>query len=270
LLGNFYQENQETFEHLLNQSGTPLSFTGWRAWNTRRSSISVFSQMENMERSWRITFYALYEDWRFREHLFTFIQEIRLLKLEVNSIFSGRIRSTLYPELEKQKALTTRLLKGLPDPEQTSMEELKSYLVKELYRMNKEKKQLLQEGTALEAAEAIPGILQKLESVILEKLEAFPSKVGVVGAPDYERGIKQSEIRYFSPSEFLEFSSLAGFMQVLKRLKAELGKVLEKIVREFKEFDQIIDFYLDSAITLTQKPGMKEEEVILIFREGIA
>jgi hypothetical protein len=59
-------------------------------------------------------------------------------------------------------------------------------------------------------------------------------------------------------------------MQVLKRLKAELGKVLEKIVREFKEFDQIIDFYLDSAITLTQKPGMKEEEVILIFREGIA
>jgi hypothetical protein len=94
--------------------------------------------------------------------------------------------------------------------------------------------------------------------------------VGVVNAPDYEKGIKSSEIKYFSPSEFLEFSSLASFLQVHKQLKSDLAKVIEKIVREFKEFDQIIDFYLDSAITLTQKPGMKEEEVVEVFREGMS
>ena len=127
----------------------------------------------------------------------------------------------------------------------------------------------MQEVSAFEAAEDIPGILQKLESVILEKLQDFPPKVGLVNSPDYQKGIRQSEIRYFSPSEFLEFSSLAGFLKVNKNLKADLGKLLEKLVQEFREFDQIVDFYLDSAIALTQKPGMQEDEVIMIFREGL-
>ena len=60
--------------------------------------------------------------------------------------------------------------------------------------------------------------------MIQEKLQDLPPKVGVVHDPDYERGIKQSEIRYFSPREFLEFSSLADFIKVHQRLKAELGK----------------------------------------------
>ena len=269
LLVHFYMENQEAFEHILNRSGKLLSFTRWEIWFKRGSSKRAFSRMEYLGRSWGITFYALFEDWRFREHLLAFIQEVRLLKLEVSSIFSARMRTRLYPELEKQNALTTRLLAELPDPEKANMEDLRSYLVKELYRMNKEKKQLLQESTAYDDADGIPGILQKLESVIQEKLQDLPPKVGVVHDPDYERGIKQSEIRYFSPREFLEFSSLADFIKVHQRLKAELGKVLEKIVREFKEFDQIIDFYLDSAIALTEKPDIKEEEVVGVFREGI-
>ena len=269
LLVNFIEENQEAFGQLLARTGTPFSFTRLKLWYSRGSSKRAISRIENLERSWRITFYALFEDWRFRELLFAFIHEVRLLKLEVSSIFSARMRTRLYPELEKQNALTTRLLAELPDPEKATMEELRSYLVKELYRMNKEKNMQLQENTAYDEAEGIPGILQKLESVIQEKLQEFPPRVGVVHDPDYERGIKHSEIRYFSPSEFLEFSSMAEFIQVHQKLKAELHKVLEKIIREFKEFDQIIDFYLDSAIALTEKPGISEEEVVGVFREGI-
>lgn len=269
LLGHFYPENQEAFGQLLNQSGTPLTFTRSKIRSKRGSSKSAFSQIEYMERSWRITFYALFEDWRFREKLFAFIQEVKLLSLEVSSIFSGRIRTKLYPELEKQNDFTSRLLLELPDPDKASMEELKSFLVKELYSMNKEKQQNLQDSPGLEEAEGIPGILQKLESSIQEKLQVFPPKVGVVNDPDYEKGIKQTEIRYFSPREFLEFSSLAEFIQVNQKLKADLSKVLEKTIREFREFDQIIDFYLDSAVALTQKPGIKEKEVVGVFREGI-
>jgi hypothetical protein len=272
LLVNFYRENQEAYGQILARSGTPFSFTGLKIWSRRGSSKRAFSRVEYLERSWRITFYALFEDWRFREQLFAFIHEVRLLKLEVSSIFSARMRTRLYPELEKQNVLTSRLLAELPDPENASMEDLRSYLVKELYRLNKEKKkqEQEQENTASGEAEGILGILQKLESVIQEKLQEFPPKVGVVHDPDYEKGIKQSEIRYFSPSEFLEFSSMAEFIHLHQKLKAELRKVLEKIVREFKEFDQIIDFYLDSAIALTEKPGIREEEVVGVFREGIS
>jgi len=269
LLVNFYMENQEAFENIISQSGKPLSFTGWKIWYRRGNTKRAISRLEYLERSWRITFYALFEDWRFREHLFAFIQEVKLLKLEVSSIFSARMQTRLYPELEKQNALTTRLLAEIPDPEKVNMEEIRSHLVKELYRMNKEKKEHLEERKAYDDAEGIVGILQKLESVIQEKLQEFPPKVGMVNSPDYKRGIKQSEIRYFSPSEFLEFSSLADFIQVHQKLKAELGRVLDKIVREFKEFEQIIDFYLDSAISLTEKPDIKEEEVVGVFREGI-
>ena len=270
LLVNFYVEHREAFEDLLARSGKPFSITRLKIRFWKGSPKRAISRLENLERSWKITFYALFEDWRFREYLFTFIHEVRLLKMEVSSIFSARMQTSLYPELEKQNALTTRLLAELPDPEKANMEELRSFLVKELYRMNKEKKQQLQESSDQDEADGIPGILQKLESGIQEDLQEFPPKVGVVHDPDYQKGIKQSEIRYFSPREFLEFSSLAEFIQVLQKLKAELRKVLEKIIREFKEFDQIIDFYLDSAIALTEKPGIREEEVVGVFREGIS
>jgi len=249
LLESFFQANQDDFVHLLNRSGTPLSFIDWKIRFNKGRLKNAFSKIMQLERSWRITLYAFYEDWRFRERLFAFIQEIRLLQLEVTSIFSGRIRSTLYPELEKQKVFITRIL--------------------ELYMMNKEKKQEVQKASADEAVESITGILQKLENVIQEKLQDFPEKVGVVYSPDYIKGIRQSEIRYFSPGEFLEFNSLAGFLQTHKKLKADLGKFLERIVREFREFDQIVDFYLDSAIALTQKPEIGEEGVIQVFRQGL-
>jgi len=270
MLGKFFQENREELAQKLNPTGKFLSLKKVKTRFSGSKLTGAFSELEQMERSWRVTLFALFEDLRFREHLIIFMQELKLLKIEVSTILSGRIQSTLYPELEKQKTFTTRLFDGLPDPEKASMEALKSYLVKELYRLTKEKKQQEQEGQAFEAAEGIPEVLQKLESVILEELEAFPPKVGVVNAPDYEKGIKASEISYFSPSEFLEFSSLSAFLQVHKQLKSDLTRVIEKLVREFKEFDQIIDFYLDSAIALTQKPGMKEEEVVAVFREGMS
>jgi hypothetical protein len=270
LLVNFYEENLEAFGHLISRSGKALSYTGWKIWYRRASTKRAIARLEYQEKSWRITFYALFEDWRFREHLFAFIHEVRLLKLEVSSIFSARMRTRLYPELEKQNALTTRLLAELPDPEKARLEEIRSHLVKELYRMNKEKKEHQEERKDYDDAEGIVGIFQKLESEIQEKLQEFPPRVGMVNSPDHKRGIKQSEIRYFSPREFLEFSSLAAFIQEHQKLKAELGKVLDKIVREFKEFEQIIDFYLDSAIALTQKTEIKEEEVVGVFREGIS
>ena len=270
LLGGFFREHRDEFDRLMNISGSPLTFTDLKNRTKVGSLHKAFSGVESVVRSWRVTYFAFYEDWRFRECLLSYIQEIRLLQLEVSSIFTSRIRTTLHPELEKQKAFINTMLSGLPDPDNTSIEELRSYLVKELYKLNKEQKQQSEErNIAYEAAETIPGILQKLESEIEEKLEDFPDKVGVVYAPDYQKGIRQSEIRYFSPSEFLEFNSLAGFLQVNKQLKAAMGKLLEKIVREFREFDQIVDFYLDSAITLTQKPGIGEDEVIITFREGL-
>ena len=269
LLGHFFEDHRETLNEQLKQSGIVFSLKGWKIRSQRRFFKQGISLLEQAERTWRVTFYALFEDLRFRENLLAFIQEVKLLKLEVSSIISGRIRATLHPELDRQKANIDRILEQLPDPETATIDELKSYLVKELYHLNKEKKIQEQDNTMLEAAEGIPGILQKLESMIVEQLEVFPSRVAVVRAPDYEKGIKASEISYFSPREFLEFSSLAKFLQVHKDLQADLARVLARIVREFKEFEQIIDFYLDSAIALTQKPEIAVEEVVRTFREGI-
>ena len=110
------------------------------AWKIRLKKGKLnkgFAQIMNAERLWRSTFFAFYEDWRFHEHLMSYIQEVRLLHLEVTSILSTRIRTTLYPELEQQKTFIKKVLDGLPDPDTASMEELRSYLVKELYKMNK-------------------------------------------------------------------------------------------------------------------------------------
>ena len=108
--------------------------------------------------------------------------------------------------------------------------------------------------------------MQKLDNEVSEKLEIFPEKVGIVGSPKYLSGIKASEIYYFSPSEFIGFECLPVLQNKLILQGNELKSELKVIINEFGEYDQIIDFYLDSTISLSEKPGVKESEVISFFQ----
>ena len=91
-----------------------------------------------------------------------------------------------------------------------------------------------------------------------------------MGVPKYLSGIKASEIYYFSPREFIGFECLPVLQNKLILQGDELKSELDVIINEFGEYDQIIDFYLDSTISLSEKQGVRENEVISFFREGLS
>jgi len=187
----------------------------------------------------------------------------------MEAIYSERIESSLFPEVKKQLGIVSELMDRLPDPDTSEMDAIRSFFVSELYRLKKRKLSEEQKNSHYKTSEDIPKLLQKLENEVREKLEIFPEKVGVVGRPNYMNGIKASEIYYFSPSEFIGFECLQDFQNKLSRQGKELSNKLKMIINEFGEYDQIIDFYLDSAISLSEKPGVKEREVISFFKDGL-
>ncbi len=264
-----FAELENELKVLLQRSGMLLSMNRLRSMGRNHEFKRSLESLQKVNRSWQSTFFAFFEDWRFREQLFAYIQSVNTAHLQVESIYSQRIIGSLVPEIEKQRKYSSELLERLPDPDTSEMEALRSFFVSELYKLKKGKLTKEQQDSILQTSEDIPKLLQKLEHEVKEKLEIFPEKVGVVSNPKYTSGVKPSEIFHFSPAEYIEYEQLREFRRGLELKRNELGTALEKVVSEFSEYDQIIDFYLDSAISLTEKEGMGEGEVITFFREGV-
>ncbi len=264
-----FTELENELKVFLQRSGMLLSMNRLRSMGRNQKFNKSLESLQKVSKSWQSTFFAFFEDWRFREQLFAYIQSVNTAHFQVESIYSQRIIGSLVPEIEKQRKYSSELLERLPDPDSSEMEALRSFFVSELYKLNKSKLTEEQKASILKTSEDVPKLLQKLEHEVKEKLEIFPEKVGVVSNPKYTSGVKHSEIFYFSPDEYIEYEQLREFRKGLDLKRNELGTALGKVVNEFSEFDQIIDFYLDSAISLTEKPGMGEGEVIKFFREGV-
>jgi hypothetical protein len=265
----FFGEHRNEFEAHIQRTGMLLSMNLWHTMGSRLDFNKANEYLVKMNKSWQSTFFAFFEDWRFREQLFAYMQSVQSAHLNTASISSERVNKSLFPEVKKQLVYTTELMERLPDPDTSGMESVRKFFVSELYRLKKEKLSEEQKNSLLQATEDIPKILQKLENVVTEKLDIFPEKVGVVGHPKYITGIKSSEIYYFSPGEFIEYECLGNFSKKLALFRSDLEENLKLIINEFSEYNQILDFYLDSTISLTEKTGMTESEVISFFREGL-
>lgn len=262
-------EHKKELEVLIMRSGMIFSMNLWRDMGRTIDFKKSREGLARLSRSWQSTFFAFFEDWRFREQLFTYMNAVHSAHLHVESIYSQRIKNSLLPEVEKQLENTSKMLSRLPDPDTADMEKIRSFFVSELYTLKKGKTSEQQQEYVRQAAEDLPKLLKKLENDLTEKLEIFSQKVGVVSNPKYINGVKPSEIYYFSPGEFIEFECIRDFRKELAVQSSALADELDTIINEFGEYDQIIDFYLDSTISMTEKPGMTENEILSFFRDGL-
>jgi transcriptional regulator with XRE-family HTH domain len=267
--GSFFDEHKMQLRELIQRSGLFLSMNLWRTMGRKIDFNKSRESLIRLNRSWQSTFFAFFEDWRFREQLYAYKHAVQSAYLNVKSIYSLRIKNSLFPEVEKQLAYTSKMLSRLPEPDISDMEAIHSFFVSELYQLKKGKINEDQQKHVIKAAEDIPKLLLKMENELSEKLDIFPEKVGVVSNQKFINGVKPSEISYFSPNEFIDFEYIRDLRTELGLHRSELGEKLHMIVNEFNEYDQIIDFYLDSTISLTEKPGMGENEVISFFKDGL-
>ncbi|MBI9066157.1 MAG: ATP-binding protein [Salinivirgaceae bacterium] len=235
---------------------------------SRIEYANAFARLEKQSKIWQATFFSFHEDWRFKEQLFSYISNVNLSFQNIEFIFTQRVKKALLPEVENQIKYTRNILTNLPKPE-APLSEVRNFLVKELYKLKKEKAENDQSTKATGAAEDIPKLLTKLENELNDLLNDFSNRIGVVKSPQYELGIKAYDIKYFSPKEFVEFECFPSFKINNQMLKKQMALKLETIVNEFSDYDQIIDFYLDTAILLTEKPNANEEKIIAVFSDGL-
>jgi len=264
----FYDTYNPTFLTLLEKSGTwefPWFYIRFKKnWNYKH----ICEQVDAIYKLWNSTFYALYEDWRFREALFIFVSAIKNQQSEVIKNYSTKLATTLNPVITKKRAYLEQLIERIPNPKKTDHSSLKQFFTKELYALEEEiRKQSIVEDFNKSSSE-IEKLLLKIEVDVDEALHKMPDKSGVVRSPNYEKGIRKSEIYFFSPNVFIDYKCVPPFLNSLKSTIENFKESFQKIINEFSDFDQIIDFSLDTAVSMLNSQS-RREDTVLMFKEGM-
>ncbi len=267
-MDRFYSTYKPRFISLLEKSGTlelPYFYIRWRR---KRKLKDITIKIDTAYRLWDSTFYALYEDWRFREELFIYISKIKELRFSVIDNCSAKLKKTINPVIAWKREYLEQLMEQVPDPDHMDNLSLKHFFTTELYKLQKEiRKQNIVEDFYKVQTE-IEKILLKIEVDVKDYLKTMSDKSGVVRSPDYEKGIRKSDIYFFSPNEFIDYKCINPFLNKRNKIIKDFTEAFRKIIEEFSDFDQIIDFSLDTAI-LMLNANSKQEETVLMFKEGM-
>lgn len=267
-LNEFYSTYENKFITLLQKSGT-LEFPSFYIRSKAKRNIkSIFKLAEMVYRSWNSTFFAFYEDWRFREQLFGFIAKVRIVASQTLLSYSSKLSKTLMPVIDSKREYIEQLIERIPNADNLDLATLKLFFTTELYGLQKEIRNQTIEADFEKTGTEIQKLLQKVEIDVTSTLEGLPNKAGVVRLPDYEKGIRKSDIYFFSPIEFIEFDCVPPLLNKINALSNDFANNLETIIFEFSDFDQITDFSIDTAVSMinAQSPA---EHIVLMFREGM-
>ncbi len=269
IVENFYPEYEKIFISLLEKSGTWEMPRFVIRYKLKHNLKQTYKTIDSSFKLWDSTFYAFYEDWRFRENLFAFISTLKIMASQTLRVFSGKLNSTLNPIIANKRTYIENIINRIPNPDNTNQKELKSFFNSELYKLHKEThKQTILEDLEKTNAE-VEKVLKKLGSEARGALADLPDRSGVVRSPDYEKGINKSEIYFFSPTEFIEFECIPPFMNRYNTIYSDYTNKYNEIVHEFSDFDQITDFTLDTAISLVNTQS-NPEQTVLMFKEGLS
>lgn len=264
----FYSGYENTFISLLEKSGTwelPLFYIRYKQ---NRNSKQTHKMVDSTFRLWDSTFYAFYEDWRFRENLFSFISTLKILASRTISTYSEKLDKTISPIIASKREYIEGLINRIPNPDVENPSALKHFFNSELYKLHKEtRNQSIIEDLQKTNSE-IEKVINKLEVDATKALEELPEKSGVVRSPDYEKGIHKSDIYFFSPAEFIGFECIPPFLKRYNSINADYSSNFNEIVLELSDFDHITDFTLDTAISLVNAHS-SQEQIVLMFKEGL-
>ena len=267
-INDFFKGYKSEFISHLKKSGT-TEFPGFYIrFRKKRNVRNIFSQAEETCKQWDSTLYALYEGWRFREELYTFISTIKNQRSEVLNLYTEKLKKTIHPVIAQKRTYLEQLIKQVPEPDLTNNAMLKHFFTSELYKLHKEGNTQSAVGNFSKTGLEIEKLLQKTEVDVNKALEKMSARSGVVRSPDYMNGIDKSDIYFFSPSEFINYKCIPPFFKSIKLSSDNFKEQFQKIIAEFSDFDQIIDFSLDTAISMVNTQS-NQEETILMFKEGM-
>lgn len=261
---------EDYFSILLDVSGTVELSRVMIRQRAYQKTNQVRRDCEESYAIWQSTFYAFYEDWRFRERLMTFISLLTKTGLESQLVFLDKIEKNLLPLIDNKKKYLSDLEKRIPDPDLSDYLVLKKFYASELYKYQKESRKSSESTDLIKTGNDIIKRFQLLKIELEDLLVELPEKSGVVKEPDYEKGIRKSEIFFFSPREYIEYDCLPSFMKELEELSENFSVNYEEIKKELSDFDQITDFTIDTSISLLTPDNASNIESVRILKEGLS
>ncbi len=267
-INNFYPQYKEEFKTLLEKSGTwefPLFYMRYRL---KKSARKILPQIDTAHRLWNSTFYAFCENWRFREELFKFVFEFKKRTSNVLHSYSAKLNKTLIPLITNKRESLLQLIDRIPAPDNCDLRSLKHFYTNELYKRHKESLVEHTEEDLNKACLEIEKLLHKIKLDTKELLETLPNRSGVVRSPNYEKGVRKSEIYYFSPSEFVEIECVPSFIKKVEQFIQSFNNSFNEIVLEFSDFDQISDFTIDTALSMIETQN-HSDQIVILSKEGM-
>lgn len=267
-VNEFYSAYENTFITLLEKSGTLEFPSVYIRFKSKRNIKSTFKLADMAYRSWNSTFFAFYEDWRFREALFGFIANVKIAASQTLMSYSSKLSKTIMPIIAGKREYIEQLIERIPNADNSDLATLKLFFTTELYGLQKEIRNQTIEADFEKTSSEIQKILQKVEVDVTATLVNLPNKSGVVRLPDYEKGIRKSDIYFFSPVEFIEFECVPPLLNKIDLVSEDFAENFKMIIHEFSDFDQITDFSIDTAVSMINAQS-SSEQIVLMFREGM-
>lgn len=270
ILNDFFHQRKQQLADELRNSRMLLSSNSLFNYKKNKNINYSVKAIKDWITLWINTYFALYHDWQFRDILFGYILDINLSHDRIRNLIEEKINKNLVSEIEVQIAHTNFLLNCLSEQENIDKTGLKKLFTKEQYEQNKKEKSKKENSQKIiDLIQEIPNLLNKLEIDLTDKLNDFPEEIGVVKNPDYTKTTKSSEIKYYSPKELIQYEYLQNLSNEIKNLKSNIETKIENIYKEIIEYDQIIDYYLDSVLALTNDNVSTENVIVQIFNDGI-
>ncbi len=270
-INDFEKEQFQILEEKISKAGTIELPNGNIKRYERKVRTKSISQSLGNDKLWGDRIIAFFEKWKFRQILYTASTEIKKSYNIFLEKLKKRTDSTIKPSITKQTAFVAGMKEKFNTINEDDLEGLRGFVVKGIYKMNKELAPQVEETTGLFFAENLLNIAENLENDIITIADHLPEKANFVKTEDFIQGSDEVDTGFFSLKEYVAFESLNQFKKGMLKVKQELTSKLEKMSKDAQDFHQILDFCFDSALDIIdhEVETQKEETPRKILVDGM-
>lgn len=229
-----------------------------------------FSRLYNrLEKGWGNTLFALADDWRMDNELYTTRYKLILEYKNTIKTVSEKLDNNVIPLISSIKDAVSKVKKKF-DNSNFTFSELNDLLIKSRSDLQSElNEKLIPRVIEIILEQEILTHIDLLETDVQKIISELPEKRALVKTDVYDKELKDSDISYVSLRDMTTYSSLPKFISVILKSKATQSLNLQKIQNYLLEIDQISDFSIDSAQIMLQKEKGNIEQIKQVVVEGL-
>lgn len=211
-------------------------------------------------------------NWKFSHELFMVTLKIKQSISDLAKLLNESLSQSALRALEQQQQFVDGLYTDVESlHKDSSTEELRSYIVKGIYNINRTLKKQVAETNQVLSSQKLLNAFSRLEVEANDSLLLFSDKIGYADPKYFYEGVPLNEISFFAPQHVVQYNGLKEYMESLQKAKHELSKNLEELSSINSDFQQSLDFCFDSSLLLltnSNQDGKKEDPYDVLF-EGI-